>query len=61
MISNGNPRMAIEHCALTSVSQSMLAVTLLFELQNGQLKATSSFGFCFFGGGLDDFRFPISY
>ena len=37
----------------------MVAETLLFELQNGQLKATSSLGRCFFGGGLDDFLFPI--
>ena len=44
---------------LTSPSQSMVAETLLFELQNGQLKATSSLGRCFFGGGLDDFLFPI--
>jgi hypothetical protein len=29
------------------------------ELQNGQLKETSSFGRTFLGGGLDDFRLPI--
>ncbi len=38
----------------------MSAVTVLCELQKGQLKETSSFGFCFFGGGLDDLRLPMS-
>ena len=37
----------------------MSAVTVLCELQKGQLKDTSSFGFCFFGGGFDDFLLPI--
>ena len=40
-------------------SQSKVADTVLSELQNGQLKNFSSFGFCFFGGGLLLFRFPM--
>lgn len=38
----------------------MTAATDLPELQKGQLKVASSFGFCFFGGGLLDFL-PILY
>ncbi len=34
-------------------------MTLLLELQKGQLKAMSSLGRCFFGGGLLLFRFPM--
>lgn len=37
----------------------MSAVTVLCELQKGQLKDISNFGFCFLGGGLEDFRLPI--
>jgi hypothetical protein len=33
--------------------------TLLSVLQNGQANCVASFGFCFFGGGLLLFRFPI--
>ncbi len=47
--------------ALTSLFQSMVAVTLLSELQNGQEKATSSFAFTFLGGGLDDFLLPMAH
>ena len=38
----------------------MTAATDLPELQKGQLKVASSFGFCFLGGGLLDFL-PILY
>ena len=41
------------------LSQSNAADTVLSELQNGQLKNFSSFGFCFFGGGLLLFRLPM--
>ena len=40
-------------------SQSSWAVTLLALLQKGQLKAASSLGFCFLGGGLELFRLPM--
>lgn len=40
-------------------SQSRVAVTVFIELQKGQLKVASSLGFCFFGGGFEDLRFPI--
>lgn len=42
-------------------SQSNAADTVLSELQNGQLKNFSSFGRCFFGGGLLLLRLPIVY
>jgi hypothetical protein len=45
----------------TSLFQSIVAVTLLSELQNGQENATSSFGFCFLGGGFDDFLLPMGH
>ncbi len=37
----------------------MTADTDLPELQNGQLKVASSFGFGFVGGGLLDLRLPM--
>ncbi len=42
-----------------SLSLSMTADTDLPELQNGQLKVASNFGFCFVGGGLLDLRLPM--
>ena len=54
-----------QKCALvdsvgrTSLFQSIVAVTLLSELQKGQENDTSSFGFCFLGGGFDDFLLPM--
>ena len=44
---------------LTSLFQSIVAVTLLSELQKGQENDTSSFGLCFLGGGFDDFLLPM--
>ena len=41
-------------------SQSSMAVTVFIELQKGQLKVASSFCLCFFGGGLEDLRFPMT-
>jgi hypothetical protein len=57
----GMSEVVVKERRSTSLSKSMTALTLLFELQNGQLKATSSFCFCFLGGGFDDFRFPIAF
>lgn len=37
----------------------MTADTDLPELQKGQLKVASNFGFCFVGGGLLDLRLPM--
>lgn len=42
-----------------SRSQSIVHVTLLLELQKGQLNAESNFGRTFLGGGFEDFRLPI--
>lgn len=42
-----------------SLSLSMTADTDLPELQNGQLKVASNFGFGFVGGGLLDLRLPM--
>ena len=50
-----------ERDVCTSLFQSIVAVTLLSELQNGQENATSSFGFTFLGGGFDDFLLPMAY
>ena len=45
--------------ARTSLFQSIVAVTLLSELQKGQENDTSSFGLCFLGGGFEDFLLPM--
>lgn len=51
----------MKECERTSLFQSILAVTLLSELQNGHENATSSFGFTFLGGGFDDFLLPMGH
>ena len=51
----------LQETAPLSFSMSSVAVTVFMELQKGQLKVASSFGFCFFGGGFEDLRFPMSF